>query len=153
MKNTRLNSILSSSLIACALTIGSLASTQIASAQISTQLAQVDIPFSFQMSDKTLPAGTYRIDLEGNHVVLLRGPEKASGFLMMHSANKAKAADHGTVVFDRYGDKYYLRQIWTAGTTNGLECPKSRAESNAIVAQNKQSATSVELAFNSIPLK
>jgi hypothetical protein len=72
---------------------------------------------------------------------------------MMHSANKAKSADHGTVVFDRYGDKYYLRQIWTAGTTNGLECPKSRAESNAIVAQNKQAATSVELAFNSIPLK
>ena len=153
MKNTRLNSILSSSLIACAVTIGSLASTQSASAQTSTTLTQVDIPFAFQMSNKTLPAGTYRIDLEANHVILLRGPDKASGFLMMHSASKAKAADHGTVVFDRYGNKYYLRQIWTAGKTNGLECPKSRAESNAIVAQNEQAATSVELAFNSVPLK
>jgi hypothetical protein len=153
MKNTRLSSILSSSFIACALAIGSLASTQSASAQTGTTLAQVEIPFSFQMSNQTLPAGTYRIDLENNHLVLLRGPDKASGFLMMHSAIKAHAADHGTVVFDRYAGKYYLRQIWTAGTTNGLECPKSRAESNAVVAQNKPAATSVEVAFNSIPLK
>jgi hypothetical protein len=153
MKNTQLNSILSSSFIACALAIGSLASTQSVSAQTSTTLTKVDIPFSFQMSNKTLPAGTYQIDLEGTHVVLLRGPDKASGFLMMHSASKAKAADHGTVVFDSLGGKYYLRQIWTAGTTNGLECPKSRAESNAVVAQNKPVATTVELAFNSVPLK
>jgi hypothetical protein len=152
MKNTRLNSILSSSLIACALTIGSLASTQSASAQ-GTPLAQVNIPFAFQMSNKTLPAGTYRIDLESNHIILLRGPDKASGFLVMHNASKTHPANHGSVVFDRYGSNYYLRQIWTAGRTDGLECPKSRAESNAVVAQNKQAATSVELAFNTAPLK
>jgi len=153
MKNTRLNSILSSSLIACALTIGSLASTPSALAQGGTALAQVNIPFAFQMANETLPAGTYRIDLESSHVVLLRGPDKASGFLVMNTANKVHPADHGSIVFDRYGDKYYLRQIWTKGETNGLECPKSRAEKNAVVAQNKEAATSVELAFNAAPLK
>ena len=72
MKNTRLTSILSSSLIAGALTIGSLASTQSALAQSETALAEVNIPFSFQTATQTMPAGTYRIDQESGYLVLLR---------------------------------------------------------------------------------
>jgi hypothetical protein len=148
MKNT---SILGSSLIACALTIGSLASTQSASAQISTPLAEVNIPFAFQTGLQTLPAGTYRIDRESSNLVRLQGPGRAAGFVEMHDAIKRRAADHGTIVFARYGDKYYLRQIWTAGSTDGLECPKSRAEKESLQAKNKQAPSSTELAFNSVP--
>jgi hypothetical protein len=153
MKITRPNSILSSSLIACVLTIGSLASTQSALAQGSKSLAQVNIPFAFQMANKTLPAGTYQIEREFNDILLLRGPGKVSGFLMMHEAINIHPADHGAVVFERYGSKYFLHQVWTADTPYGLESPKSRAESDAVRAQNKQAATSVELAFNTDALK
>ena len=45
MKNTKLTSILSSSLIACALMIGSLASTQYSSAQSETTSRQSEYPF------------------------------------------------------------------------------------------------------------
>jgi hypothetical protein len=151
MKNTRLTSNLGSTLIACALTIGTLASTQSASAQSETALAEVNIPFNFQTANRTLPAGMYRIDREFGHVILLRGPGQAASFVEMHNAVKSHAADHGTVVFDRYGDKYYLRQIWTAGSTDGLECPKSRAEKESLQAKNKQAPSSTELAFNSVP--
>src|SRR5271170_5234914 len=82
MKNTRLTSILSSSFIACALTIGSLASTQSALAQSETPLAEVNIPFSFQTPNQTLPAGTYHIDRESGHLLLLRGPGNAGGFVV-----------------------------------------------------------------------
>ena len=68
MKNTRLTSILNSSLIACALTIGSLASTQYASAQSKTALAEVKIPFAFQARAQTMPAGTYQIDRESGYI-------------------------------------------------------------------------------------
>ena len=150
MKNTRLTSILNSSLVVCALTIGTLASTQSASAQ-STPLAEVTIPFAFQTTTQTLPAGTYRIDRESPYLVRLQGPSNAGGFVMMHVAVKSHAADHGSLVFDRYGDKYFLRQIWTAGETGGLECPKSRAEKESLQAKNNQAPSSTELAFNSIP--
>jgi hypothetical protein len=151
MKNTRLTSILGSNLIVCALTIGTLASTQSALAQSSTPLAEVNIPFTFQTANRTLPAGLYRIDREFDHVILLRGPGQAAGFVQMHDAVKSHASDHGAIVFDRYGDKYYLRQIWTAGSTDGLECPKSRAEKESLQAKNKQAPSSTELAFNSVP--
>ena len=153
MKNTRFNSILSSSLIACALTIGSLASTQSAFAQGGSALAKVEIPFAFQMANQTLPAGTYHIDREAHDIILFRGPDKVSRLLMMHEATKLHPADHGAVVFERYGGKYFLHQIWTEGSTHGLESSKSRVESNLARAQNNQAATSVELAFNTAPRK
>jgi hypothetical protein len=151
MKTTRLNSILSSSIIACALAIGSLASTQSASAQ--TTIAKVTIPFAFQMGSQILPAGTYRVERESSNLILLEGSGKASGFVLMNAASRSKAPDHGMLSFDRTGDKYYLRQIWTAGNQTGLECPASRAEKAALVATNQEAVSTVELAFNSEPQK
>jgi hypothetical protein len=150
MKNQRFNSILNSSLIACALTIGSLASAPHALAQ-STAMAEVTIPFTFQTDHQTFAAGTYRIDRESDHVVLLKGPGNSYGLIVMNDAVNLRLADHGKLVFDRYGDKYFLRQIWTAGTSIGLECPKSRAEKQTLEAKNKQAPDSTELAFNTVP--
>ncbi len=149
MKSTRFSSILSSGFIACALAIGSLASTQSASAQ--STIAKVTIPFDFQTGKQSLPAGTYRVERESADLILLQGPGNASGFVIMHAASRSKAPDHGMLSFDRTGGKYYLRQIWTAGNPDGLECPKSRAEKAALVATNNEAATTVELAFNSAP--
>ena len=151
MKNTRLTSMLSSSLIACALTIGMLASTQSASAQGSTALAEVNIPFAFQTPTQTMPAGTYRIDRESGHLIRLQGSGEAGGFVVMDDAIKLHAPKHGYLLFTRYGDQYFLEQIWTAGDTVGLESPKGRAEKETLQAKNKQSQSSVELAFNSAP--
>jgi hypothetical protein len=116
-------------------------------------LAKVNIPFDFRMGNQTLPAGTYVIDREAAHVILLRGSNGANGFVMTNEASRLHPSNHGTIVFARYGDKYFLRQIWQAGATTGLECPKGRAEKSALVARNEPAATSVELAFNTDPLK
>jgi hypothetical protein len=154
MKSTRLNSILSSGFIACALAIGSLASTQSASAQ--TSIAKVTIPFDFQTGKQTLPAGTYRVERESSNLILLQGPGKSSGFVIMSAASRTKAPDHGILSFDHAAGKYYLRQIWTAGNSTGLECPKSHAEKAALaalVASNNEAVNTVELAFNSEPQK
>jgi hypothetical protein len=151
MKNARLTSILGSSLIASALAIGSLASTPFASAQTPRPLADVNIPFTFQTGAQTLPAGKYRVILESNNMVLLQGTGSSAGFVMTHDAIRSHVAAHGTMVFNRYGDKYYLRQIWTAGNPDGLECSKSRAEKQTVQAENMQAPSSVELALNSIP--
>lgn len=147
MKDTRLTSILNSSLVACALMIGSLASTQLASAQ--APLAKVNIPFAFQTANRTLPAGIYRIHRKSDHLILLEGPGSARGFAITYDAIQSHASDRSVLIFDRYGDKYFLSQIWTAGDRMGLECAKGRAES--LEAKNKQPPSSTSLAFNSPP--
>ena len=55
MKTTRFTTILRSSLIACALTIGTLASTQMAAAQSGDGLALANIPFTFQTGNAHMP--------------------------------------------------------------------------------------------------
>jgi hypothetical protein len=151
MKNTRLTSILGSSLIACALSLSSLVATQSASAQ-STAVAEVNIPFAFHTPTQTLPAGAYRVDRTGNLLILTSTDSKAAGFVLTHSAIKTQAPNHGYVVFERYGDTYYLEQIWTAGENTGIECPKGRAEKESMMAKNSTTApSSVELALNAIP--
>ncbi|MEI9979536.1 MAG: hypothetical protein WDN23_11150 [Edaphobacter sp.] len=151
MKNQRLNSILHSGLIAGALTIGSIASLQSAAAQGVSTVAEATIPFAFQTANQTLPAGTYRIDRETDHLILLRGNDGKSGMVLMINAVASHTPTRGMLVFDHYGDKYFLRQIWTKGDSSGLECPKSRAEKQTLEAKNKQTPDTTEVAFNTAP--
>lgn len=154
MKNTRLSSILSSGLIACALTLGSIASTPFASAQGLSKNAEVNVPFAFQTATKTLPAGKYHIVMESRNVIYLQGSSMGA-FVVTYDAVASKTPDHGTVVFHRYGDKYYLHEIWTAGSNIGVECPKSRAEKESQrqnqLAKNGDVPSTVELALNDAP--
>jgi hypothetical protein len=151
MKNTRLTSILSSGLVASALALGTLASTQFASAQIARPVADVNIPFAFQTATQTLPAGTYRVILESADTLYLRGTGSRGEMLIIHKAINTHPPNRGVAVFARYGDKYYLRQFWTAGDPVGLELPKGRAEKESSVqAKNAEPPSSVELALNSL---
>jgi hypothetical protein len=149
MKNTRFTSILG--LIACALTVGSLASTESALAQIGAPAAVVDIPFAFHTPTQTLPAGSYRINQESAILLRLKGTGSTGGFVITHAAIQTHAPSRGYVVFERYGDTYYLRQVWTAGNSAGLECAKGKAEKVSMVAKNMPAPSSVELALNSVP--
>jgi hypothetical protein len=149
MKNLQLTSILGSGLIACALSIGALAPS--ASAQGKATAAEVNIPFAFQTPTQTMPAGLYRINKESTHLILLRGPGQTSDFISTYDSIKTRAPEHGAVVFARYGNQYFLRQIWTAGDTVGAECPKGRAEKATLLARNEHTPTSIDVTFDAAP--
>jgi len=138
MKSTRLTSIFYSSLIAFALTIGSLASTHSPVAQ--PLLAKVNIPFAFQTPTRTLPAGIYLIHRDSENVIRLEGPGSVGGYVVIYETDKPHADNRTVIVFNQYGDKYFLRQIWTPENNVAFGCPKSLAES--VEAKNNQASTS-----------
>ncbi len=148
MKSLRITSILGSSLLASALAIGMVASAPSAAAQSSTPVSKANIPFDFQAGLRVMPAGTYEITRASDHMLVLRETgQKATEFLMVHDAYTAHTPTGSSIVFDRRGDKYFLRQIWTAGNNDGLECPKTHTE-QTVEAQNKQDASPVVVAMN-----
>ncbi len=151
MKSLRISSILGSSLLATALAIGMVASAPTALAQ-NTPVAKADIPFDFLAGQRVMPAGTYEITHSDNMLELRATDQKAAEFLIVHSAYTPHTPTGSSLVFDRRGDKYFLRQIWTAGNHDGLECPKTRIEKNVekVVAQNKQDASPVVVALNTV---
>ena len=151
MKSLRISSILGSSLLASALAIGMVASAPTAHAQ-TTPVAKADIPFDFVAGQRVMPAGTYEITHSDNLLELRATDQKAAEFLTVHAAYTLHTPSGSSLVFDRRGDKYFLRQIWTAGNHDGYECPKTRIEKDVekIVAQNKQDASPVVIALNTV---
>ena len=69
----------------------------------------------------------------------------------MHSAVVPSPSSQGKVIFHRYGNKYFLSQIWPAGDTIGLECPKSRVEKDVVLAKNTQAPGTIQLALYTAP--
>jgi hypothetical protein len=90
-----------------------------------------NIPFAFQVGNQTLPAGDYRVETEvtgaakfqflrhvdSNRVVILS---------TLPVESKAEGGDP-MLIFHRYGQTYFLAQIWN-GTAEGRELPESRRE-------------------------
>ena len=83
----------------------------------SQRLMNVNVPFAFAVENHTLPAGEY--------LVQTVTPERSIRIISVdgkHSAvvntlpNYAKSPSPSSrLVFHRYGDEYFLAQVWTGG--------------------------------------
>ena len=90
-----------------------------------------DVPFNFIVNKATVPAGQYELkSLSGDGKTLtLRGPDgKPVGIFSSIRAESLQASDKTKLVFKRYGDRYFLSQIWLAGARSGHELPMSSRE-------------------------
>jgi len=128
--NTKLFNVLRNGMVLCAIVLGIAAAS--VQAQTLTYPFRVDIPFDFSVGDKKLPSGRYaigRATRADDAVVSVaddRGHPKAirtaMPVLTLNAKNKA------TLVFHRYGDQYFLYQVWPATGTTGRQFPASRLE-------------------------
>jgi len=87
------------------------------------------IPFEFRVGSSTMPAGQYSIQhAYPRGAVLfrqLRGDAIAG--VLSNSTGKEIEGSRGKLVFRRYGDSYFLRQVWIPGRV-GAEFAPSKAE-------------------------
>ena len=109
------------------------------SAKASTLLLRADIPFAFMAGDTMLPAGTYSITEATPGVLQIRNEKFGSeaAFVQARSLETMKPQDSGKLVFNRYGDTYFLNQVWSDVASYSL--PKSQSEislSNELAAEN-----------------
>lgn len=129
MKNQLIKAVTMATLV---ITFALLTAAISASAQSGSDFT-VNIPFNSMAGKKSLPAGEYRVR------VIAGMPSKV---LMIHSTDgRTKFAtpsampvegrassDRAMLVFNRYGEQYFLSQVWEAGRTTGQELSKSPAE-------------------------
>ena len=101
-----------------------------------------------------MPAGRYDIQELSNSVLTVRGTnQNRSQFLVASNAETLKPSDHGKLLFHRYGNRYFLYQIWSSGSTSGAELPKSQAEKETLRAANNPAPSISELALLNEELK
>jgi hypothetical protein len=108
-----------------------------ASASVKAQSLQyrltANIPFDFNVNNDKLPAGKYWISRaqqnNGDQVLQIQSAEgKATVLRLTIPVITRNPMNRGTVVFHRYGDEYFLFEVWPAGSSTGREFPKSRGE-------------------------
>ena len=102
------------------------------SAIAQTVHVRADVPFNFAVGNKTYPAGTYTVetlnDRDSKVLVLQAGDGNASTMIFSNAAERLKPADKTKLVFSRYGNQYFLSQVWLSGAIRGHELPKSSRE-------------------------
>jgi hypothetical protein len=100
--------------VAVALLVAAIAAGRCYAQQINLK---ADIPFAFQVGDTSMPAGEYSVQcLPEPHesIQLIRGTNSSAGVFTPTLSVEAK---HGKsepeLVFHKYGNTYFLSEIWT----------------------------------------
>ena len=113
----------------------------------TTQL-KVAVPFEFIAGDTVLPAGNYdveSIDPWGGKALSIHNVTSNAGALLLsNSCQLAKTSDSNKLVFYRYGQRYFLAEIWTAGTNIGRKMSLDQRQRE--LARNQQKSEVVLMA-------
>jgi hypothetical protein len=113
----------------CVIAIAAVAT---AFAQMPGEPIRATIPFDFTVQGRTLPAGTYeirRISGEAGDLEIANLTDHHDHvFFETESKQTLRAPKRGELVFHRYGDTYFLSQVWTPGLETGRELTTSRQE-------------------------
>lgn len=105
--------------------------TAVVSAQAQgSRTEYADIPFDFKAGDKELPAGRYQVSQStGGEAVTVRGVENSISVVKMtNHLVQLDPAKTSKLVFNRYGNQYFLSEVWIAGRSTGQEIRKTNAE-------------------------
>jgi hypothetical protein len=92
---------------------------------------EVNIPFEFSAGKTTLQPGVYSIKRMSGNNLALRSTDGKSAVILNAPLNLTSTDPESVerLVFNKYGDQYYLSQIWlTADTGRELSVRKKAAK-------------------------
>ena len=107
-------------------------------AQETTRL-KADIPFSFHVGQSAMPAGSYGLvgDSLGRGLLTMRS-NSGSGAVIFNTIPDSvlRPPVNGKLVFHKYGEEYFLSEVWTPNSTRVATLAKPRKELD-LVAKGK----------------
>ncbi len=100
-----------------------------------------DIPFPFTVANQSLPPGRYTITPVNQTLLRIFDSHNQGTVILAHSTDAMAAEATGRMVFHRYGDAYFLSEVWDPTSGTGHQLFESRAETELTRKQ-----TAVEIA-------
>ena len=102
-----------------------------AQAQVVGDL-EANIPFQFHVGNTKLPAGQYRIHpMEDSDLTLMEissADGSASALFQVQEIESTTTPTKSELIFNKYGDQYFLAQLFDEGEPSGSQVPESRYE-------------------------
>ena len=107
-----------------------LATAVVANAQ-STSKIVATVPFEFSVGYKALPAGEYSvrsIASAGNGLLIQSSDGKVSALRLSDATRRTKDRPKARLVFHRYGERYFLAEVWSGLENSGRQLLRSQEE-------------------------
>ena len=113
----------------------------VSAAQAQSGAVSARVPFDFVAGNQMYPAGDYLLSPMGTaHVyvylrrhgyenTLIRNTDESKDEMVLtRPSERLDSAQKTALIFHRYGNQYFLDQVWIEGNTIGREFPKSKIE-------------------------
>ncbi|MGH9871625.1 MAG: hypothetical protein ACRD9S_04055 [Pyrinomonadaceae bacterium] len=103
-----------------------------ANAQPTAAKVVANVPFEFSVGYKTLPAGEYSVQSiasAGNGLLIQSSNGKISALRLSEATRRIKDKPKARLVFHRYGERYFLAEVWNGVDNSGRQLLKSQEES------------------------
>jgi len=131
------------------LVIGLAAVTAVVSSGQSNRV-DTNIPFDFVVGDKVLPAGQYTmkgLGAIGQAILISQKDSKSSVIRLTNELQRKTENTQARLVFHRYGQHYFLAEVWSGGDRVGRRLMRSRQE-RAIERELAATVSKAEFAGN-----
>ena len=121
-------------------------------AQLPGTTLRASIPFDFSVRGKVMPAGEYQIRRvqDGPDVLIISSMNDphVRAIFETEPIETREPSSKSEFVFNRYGDTYFLSEVFAGGESTGRELPASRQERNLRreLASNKTAPEMVAVA-------
>jgi hypothetical protein len=109
-------------------------------AMAQDRAVRVNVPFSFNVNTKTLPPGRYTIFADMNQPAVLTIRDQTNAIVAINLAinDPCGSGKAGRLVFNHYGDQYFLNEIRFESASEGVVFPISRLEKRAEKLSRKE---------------
>jgi hypothetical protein len=98
---------------------------------------RANVPFDFTVGDKLLPAGTYTIKEQSDHLIIITNHDKPIAALSLVNGDSNRSPNGGKLKFHRYGTQYFLSEILCEQANMDLQVPTSKTEKRTALQEAK----------------
>ena len=103
----------------------------------SNKLLSADVPFAFSINGKAMPAGQYDVREAGSRATIIETKDGSAHVLGIYSYAGENSTQANKLVFDKVGDHYFLREVWTSASGQGLSVPTSQMEKEELASSRE----------------
>lgn len=93
---------------------------------------EADVPFQFHVGNTRLPAGKYFIRMMDDSDLTIMEISKPDGsvaaLFQVHAAEANSTPRKSELIFNKYGNKYFLEKLFDAGEASGSQVVESNYE-------------------------
>jgi hypothetical protein len=107
--------------------------TTVGSALAQAQTVEAKVPFAFVVRNQVLPAGTYRIHSIGSDLLEIRTGDNT--VISTRYVGNNRLGDGDKLLFAKYGNQYFLREIFCESANINSALPVSKQEKSAQISE------------------